>query len=258
MHAEALTTEMLETTRGLTIQPADFSVWMLDPEDQYVKDELARRQEENQKDKSLQDSGWVSDAARLLSKSNMSWSECVAPKDQCDSPWFALLPEREKFALAYTMKHSPGAKIIDTSQSAGRCCTSDGTRVFALLPRSKPWHLDHKRPVLGKEMLMCHGMPANFLDRAKLQTHGFSDPFLRDLAGNSVVAEAFAAMLIGALLHWPRERVAAKAAAPAPSLAAPAEHTSSDSDDARMADACSILGMEGPCEDSTGQESLWW
>ena len=47
MHAEALTTEMLETTRGLTIQPADFSVWLLDPEDQYVKDELARRQEEN-------------------------------------------------------------------------------------------------------------------------------------------------------------------------------------------------------------------
>jgi hypothetical protein len=249
---------MLATTRSLTIEPVDFSVWMLDPEDQYVKDELARRQEENLKDKSMQDSAWVSDAAKLLRKSNMSWSECVAPKDQCDSPWFALLPEREKFALAYTMKHSPAAKIIDTSQSAGRCCTSDGTRVFALLPRSKPWHLDHKRPVLGKEMLMCHGMPPKFLDPAKLQAHGFSDPFLRDLAGNSVVAEAFASMLIGAMLHWPAKAAAAAssaaAAAPSAAAAAPSRAPSEDSDDdTKMADACIILGVRG-----TKQESLWW
>jgi len=244
---------MFETTGGLELPPEDLTRCMLPDSHPYVTEGLARRQEENQKDKSMQDSAWVSDGARLLQKSNMRWSECVAPAEQCESPWFALMPEREKFALAYTLKHTPGARLIDTSQSAGRCPTTEGAQAFAFLPRSKPWHMERRRPVLGFEMLLCHGMPVEVLTQPAVGDQGFSDPFLRDLAGNSVVAEAFAAVLIGTLTHWPHEQAdAAEAASPS------ADSSASDSEEKAAEEICSILNISCPAAPGNLKQPHWW
>jgi hypothetical protein len=149
------------------------------------------------------------------------------------SPWYGTLLLREKMALGYAQLTQPECKILDVQPSIGRGIWKHEGHLMTITPALKAMMLCRQpcRPVLGIEALAVHGVPPSFSRARQAECAQFHDSFLKDLAGNSYVANIYAAVLISVLVHWP--------ASAAPAAAA------GDDDDAAAAAADAVSALLG-------------
>jgi len=162
-------------------------------------------------------------------KKGLRWGD---PKDMypgsdvSGSPWYQVLPQREKEALTYGLKVIGRDKTIDTSQSLTRLQFSKKCDGIDVLPTICPKmnlfvpfpvpsnDVMYPRPMLGRELLFLQGYPCdelfdeqveNFVARlAKERRHAHDvEPVLADLAGNMFPGTVVQALMLSTFLAMP-------------------------------------------------------
>lgn len=113
------------------------------------------------------------------------------------------MSEREQMNVGLNLAVHPSATSFDIYQSPGRCFIGQEGLLSTVCTGSRIYVPSLKRLLLGRELLMTHGLPGNILCPNKLKTADMSDALLRDLAGNSFVGHVFFAVLLSVLTHFP-------------------------------------------------------
>eukprot|EP00971_Amphidinium_carterae_P352985 6492788-Amphidinium_carterae.3 len=144
---------------------------------------------------------WKANYQKILQNKGMAMSSLQMPKE-ARSRWYELLPERCQVVLGHAFHDVPGLRFVDCYQSLGREFTSsEPAAVSTIVPGSKIWSVQHKRLLLGKEVLAIQMMPLELLDVAAKQ--GVSDHQMADLAGNSFTGSVFGSVALAALTCAP-------------------------------------------------------
>ena len=162
-------------------------------------------------------------------KGGLRWGE---PKDMYPgsdvngSPWYQVLPQREKEVLAYGLKVIGRDRAIDTSQSLTRLQFSKKCGGIDILPTicpkmnlfvpfPKPSNdVMYPRPLLGRELMALQGYPCdelfeeqvvNFSARLAKDRRPAHDvePVLADLAGNMFPGTVVQALMLSTFLAMP-------------------------------------------------------
>ena len=128
----------------------------------------------------------------------MNWRHAIPPSNVRTSPWFELLPSREKEIIGY---HITQAKIkhtalvgFEASQRIDRTSISHDGVVNALTPGNIIWlvedfcldagNMKSNRLVIGNEALSLQGFPTAWIANTPEDLRP-SDPQQMDLAGNA-------------------------------------------------------------------------
>jgi hypothetical protein len=158
---------------------------------------------------------WVGTHAHLYHGSSSAQGDIDqvktgSPESFAQFPALKKLPMRELDILMGECPFVPqrSARIIDTSQSAGRvhkkARTSGGGEINAegelvsqtMTPAGIFFHTGRVRCLLGIEKLRMQGL---YLDPAFVRAHGFSDNLLSSLAGNAFASPCCCAATLAML-----------------------------------------------------------
>jgi hypothetical protein len=201
--AKQLLDEMWGTILRLEIDMLDKSEYLLEADDQWLKDTIKGMIEIEESRKEAHDLSWRTKLEKACELRGIRNSNLQIPEQHRNSPSIKSLPTREKFGLAFTLSTKPDVTSIDVSQQIDRCFYGKDDVWSTFTPGAKVIDLNENRIITGMERLMAHGVPRSLLKYEELRAHQFSDWHLRDLAGNSFVGHVFLAVLIGVLAHWP-------------------------------------------------------
>ena len=146
---------------------------------------------------------WPQKYVEMLSDEGLTVGDVQAPAETLDSPWYDLLPERERVVLGYGIRrHGEHTFAIDTTQGLNRFPVSV-TKVFpTVTPSGRVWCVPRRLPVAGFEALALHGWPKSILNRAR----SYADSLLKDLAGNSFDCHVVMPLLLAILVNLPEEK----------------------------------------------------
>ncbi len=142
---------------------------------------------------------WRAQHATFFRNHGLNWRHLTPTPAMKASPWFALLPPREKEIAIYgahLAESTPGVFSIDVSQRLGRTPLGSGEALPTILPGAKTYLLRENRLLLGVEALRAQGFPTQWVEEA-LCAGSVSDHFLHDLAGNAFSLTVLLAVLIG-------------------------------------------------------------
>ena len=211
-------------------EKGDFYKAMLPDDYHAVADELRRREQVSQADTGAKKKkpDWPELHRREYLKIGLRWG---APHDMhpgeeiAASPWYAVLPPREKEALLYGLKTIGENATIDTSQSITRLQHSKDVNGIEVLPTicpkmnlfvPFPLHtadVMYPRPLIGRELMMLQGFPTdeafeeqieNFKGQLrKSRVECEVEPTLSDMAGNMFPATVVQALLMSTFLALP-------------------------------------------------------
>ena len=193
----------------LKCAPEPLRNFIMDSESQYVQSELARRQASRRGD-SHQATSWRRTHRRFLQAKGLSGQHAALPRDVRSSPWFDLLPSREKEVLAFCLRQWPCATSFDLSARIDRVSVGRDLLVPTVTPRGKPWlrQLDQEakqispnRVMLGREALAIQGFPVEWLGSRRQGSWAPSDRLLSDLAGNAFTGQVLSKLFIAIFLH---------------------------------------------------------
>ncbi|CAK0829350.1 unnamed protein product [Prorocentrum cordatum] len=215
--AQAVLRSMKQLVEKLQIGPFALKDFLLMPGHEYLKIQLEHLQSKDSQSSSSNDSkqDWREKLADACQKVGMVVSQCRPSPEIASSPWFHSMCERERMALAYETIMRPEACSVDVSQTIAWCGRGKDGVLPTITPRGKIYMLprggDEKgreqqfnRILSGLESLSVQGWPIDSLEIHKLKDAGISDALMKDLAGNSVHALCFCAVLIAVMTFWPR------------------------------------------------------
>lgn len=108
---------IFDSVHRLALGSAPFEQFACRADDDYVVAELQRRQArlaaQGQHDDTI--TTWQEKTGVFLQEKGLRWSSCAAPPDHIDSPWFALLSERQRVLLGCLLQTNPHAFAYDLS-----------------------------------------------------------------------------------------------------------------------------------------------
>ena len=229
--ARKLVREISTIAKGMKIGSTTYKNWVLPSTNKDVTSELARLQAAKKTDGDELDKNtkWQELLNKELHNKGWTRSQIVAPPEHQVSPWFSLLPDRERMNLGFQLALHPDSTSLELSQMPGRSTHPGKDCILqTLYPNSRLWLADEKRWMLGKDALLCHGLPSDVVKKLA----GFSDNQLIDLAGNSKTAQSFMAIFISLLACWP-------------SIRAPTNHKRKASSESEVCDTITSIFGEG-------------
>jgi hypothetical protein len=150
---------------------------------------------------------WREDVLALLAKdkSRISWSDCKNVPDDIRYSDFQYLSERQQVCFGYHLAKDADAKCIDVGQTVGRAYLTTDENYYCFTPNGAPMLVrgQDSRILTGMERMLVHGFDRCELDDDILTEAGLTDEDLASLAGNSFVANACTAMMLGIFRYWP-------------------------------------------------------
>jgi len=200
------------TVGDLEVPAADLGSFLLPGSDPYVKGELQRRQEACRGATDRLD--YQVKHKDFLASKGISWARLQVPAETKASPWYQVLPQREREVLAYAIAAHPELVSVDCSQRIDRASIGRGPRLPTITPGGKVYLMVSmaekgskvsgpcNRLLLGLEALKLQGFPTNLLPHAEPHVLP-SDPQLMDLAGNAFPGTVLSAIFLALYLHLP-------------------------------------------------------
>ena len=156
-----VTSEMVTTLRNLVpklqkkkSQNSDMKSFLLNPNDEYLVTELARR--EKAMSTKPQTEAWKTTHKTFMMKKGLTTKDCILPWDVYASAWVRTLTERDRECLVLALAvHGADASVssIDVSQHVDRVFAGRDNVTPTLVPNSKLWMLSEQRPLLGWECM---------------------------------------------------------------------------------------------------------
>ncbi len=206
--AQSLATSMLEVTKGLYTRTLPWHKFLFTTDHPSVQAELERKLASASGD--LPDTTWQEFHKRYLDSQGMSWRQAMAPTETRSSPWFEVLPSRERGVLGFKISQAKINKValngVDTSQRIDRAPRCSNGLICPLTPNSKIWLLAHwgvpkseewsERLMTGTEALRFQGFPTEWIASAPEEARP-SQPQQSDLAGNAFPINVFMAVMLG-------------------------------------------------------------
>ena len=184
---------------------------MLSDDDDHVKNELRRLEEERE---TSRDGGFDIGKPMEIAKANgIDWNYFPPLASMEASRWYQTLSVQQKRSLDFSMAVDKRPHFFrDARCSFGRTRVSnrdeDGQAIAGtFLPNQMLFVFDEKdkrrepRIVLGRENLALQGFPIDIIDKMK---GSFTETLITDLAGNMVSTTVFLAILMSAMasLSW--------------------------------------------------------
>ena len=214
------------------VGPVYFHSVMFPDDAEFVIHELQRRQASKQEQSRCTKKAktkWPELHRSEFPKAGLRWGEpedMYPGSDVSGSPWYHVLPQREKEVLTYGLKVIGGDRTVDTSQSVTRLQFAkmrDGIdmlpticpKMTLFVPFAKPRDdIMYPRPMLGRELMALQAYPldevfeeqvANFVARLAKDRRPAHDvePVLADLAGNMFPGTVVQALLLSTFLAMP-------------------------------------------------------
>ena len=198
--------------RAMKVRPPNLSDIMLEPDSDYVFNEMDRQLAIAMKRE--QNDDWQDKHIDFLTSKGININAPTLAKSTDKSPWVATLLEREKAVLKYAQHEKQGPCSVDLSQSPGRLSfvksgVHGGQVAPTLIEHTHLWlHCqDPERPMLCREALALQASPWQRLDAAAFDESEFTDRFLADLAGNAYTCSVMLCILcsISIELDWHKE-----------------------------------------------------
>ena len=225
--ANASAKSMLAVSKSVQLkQQEPLASFLQEREHDDTVKEFNRRKEASTGNKA--EATWHSAHEQYLNSRGMTWRDAVAPQEVRSSPWFSLLPAREKDILGVHLFESTKAKScvfgVDLNPRIDRPSFCRDGMMCAITPGSKLWlakccctsrtcaqatrQWQHKcqRLVTGGEALALQGYPKQWLDKAAAGGELPGDVLLMDLAGNAFPCTVMGAVMLGVFTRMPRDR----------------------------------------------------
>ena len=207
-------TRALKRLESLQIAPPPLQDCLLPSDDPVVLTEFENYKKRAAARKPDKTAKWKTDVMALCQKHpTLRWGAMEAAQSSVTSPWYSLLPERDR-SIITIMQFLHGEFVAcDTSQSIelAKFVKPPVQTLPCLLPNSSWWLSFEKagkekttaRPLLGREMMHLQGFNMKDAD-----CEGTTDANLADLAGNafcgSVVTAIFSSLFVS--IPWTSEQ----------------------------------------------------
>ena len=203
---DAWSLELWQTVESLHLDPLPLAGFLLDNDDPYVAKCLEESTERMKGDaESIEDPVWRKGMDGWLKGRQLDWSICKPTPDLISSPWFKILPSRERLTLAALMHEYPAKAGHNVSQQVFRTDGQGDDKDVCLgtaTPKERVYLPEQRRCMLGAESLHMQGVPMAWIKEA-VSRKVATDTLLKNLAGNAYTAAVFLCLMIALLIHWP-------------------------------------------------------
>lgn len=209
--ADSILQGMFDMVERLKVPAADLGQYLLPERHQRVLDELQRRQAAT-RGSSSKDKNYIPRHQEYIEATGISWTSLAPAAGIAKSPWYQLLPQREKEIVAFYSTTIPHAVAIDTSQRIDRASVPTGPLILnTLTPGSKNFLVGQmsigkdtpakpNRILLGYESLGLQAFPVEELE----PLDWLSDPQMQDLAGNAFPGTCLLAVFLAMYAKIPK------------------------------------------------------
>ena len=201
--------QLIDTLRSH--EPFPVGMFCLGEDDPLVKYALERKAELSRGSQSKDDeASWRRTMDDWLKKCGLTWKDAQPTPELLASPWFCILPNRERLTLAALLKAFPDKISFDISQQVARAFdVTDSTEdaIGTISPGGQIYLVELMRFMIGAEELHMQGIPMKWIRNA-FSSKMLNETSAKQFAGNSYTLSVCVAFYIGLFIYWPFPKMA--------------------------------------------------